>query len=71
VRPAAPAAKVQPATEPKPETKVETKPPAPVKRGLDTDVYTTPSNKRSLDPNVLENEAAPSKRTIERDPWQK
>jgi hypothetical protein len=55
------------------ETKVEISrpPPGPTKRQIDTDILPTPSNKRSLDSNVLEDESAKSKRTIERDPWQK
>jgi serine/threonine-protein kinase len=67
VAPAAP-----PAVETK-ETKAEPAkpPPSAPRRPIDTDVLPTPSNKRSLDSNVLEDESAKSKRTIERDPWQK
>jgi serine/threonine-protein kinase len=62
------------------EAKVEAKPPPPEpakpdpstqKRGVDTDIYSNPSAKRSLDSNVLDGSAA-NKPTIDRDnPWQR
>jgi hypothetical protein len=60
------------------EAKVEPKPPEPPKpdpatqkRGVDSDIYATPSAKRSLDSNVLDGSAT-SKPAIDRDnPWQR
>ena len=68
------ARKIEVKTEPKVEAKVEppveTKPP-PKHGNLDTDVYSKPTTKRSLDSNVLDGSGS-NKATIDRDnPWQK
>jgi serine/threonine protein kinase len=62
--------KVEPKVEAKVEPPVEDKkPPVTNKHGIDTDVYTKPGSKRSIDSNALDGSGKP---TIDREnPWQK
>lgn len=64
--------KTEPKVEAKVEPPVEVKQPTPPKHGnLDTDVYSKPTTKRTLDSNVLDGSGT-TKPTIDRDnPWQK
>jgi serine/threonine-protein kinase len=62
--------KTEPKVEAKVEPPVETKPP-PKHGNLDTDVYSKPTTKRSLDSNVLDGSGS-TKANLDRDnPWQK
>jgi len=44
--------------------------PAPSKPPIDTDVYLAPSDKRSLDADVLDEGSTAPKPTIDRNPWE-
>jgi hypothetical protein len=58
---------------PKARPKVETGPaptPTPSKPQIDTDVYVAPSDKRSLDADVLDESSTAPKPTIDRNPWE-
>jgi hypothetical protein len=45
--------------------------PPPSKPQIDTDVYVAPSDKRSLDTEVLDESSTAPKPTIDRNPWEK